>query len=60
MITHYCHNCGHHSELPDGTYCAYCLGHFARHARLPRATDIMVSETSLTRLYQTLDRMNAS
>lgn len=50
-MANYCHNCGHHSTLINGVYCAYCLGHFARHGRLPMPTDVMVSTDSLSKLY---------
>ena len=35
-MKHYCHNCGHWSQLADRVHCGYCLAFFYRHARMPR------------------------
>jgi hypothetical protein len=53
MATHvnYCHNCGYHSELSDGTYCGYCLTRFHELGRLPRASDYRPAPTALDTLY---------
>lgn len=38
-MEHYCHNCKHWSQLPDGTFCGHCLSAYVRLGRLPKATD---------------------
>jgi hypothetical protein len=56
MATHanYCHNCGCHSELADGTYCGYCLTQFYRLGRMPRVSDYRPEPTTMQRLYATM------
>lgn len=55
MNANYCHNCRHHSTLPDGTHCGYCLEFFYSHqGRLPTASDPVTPQDSLSKAYAEL------
>lgn len=38
---HYCHNCGHWSELADGVHCAWCLKFWQAMRRMPNYGDTL-------------------
>ena len=51
MSRHYCWNCNHFSDLPDGWHCAYCLRFFYANSRLPLRSDPVPATDSLSAVY---------
>lgn len=58
MVTgasHYCHSCGHHSELIDGVHCSSCLIFWRGHGRMPTPADNTAPLSAIQALYQSMD-----
>jgi hypothetical protein len=46
----YCNHCGHHAELPDGAFCAWCVRFFYDNGRMPEPDDYP-PQTAIERAY---------
>ena len=57
MAIHYCHNCKHHSNLPDGVFCQWCLDRFAELGRLPMPADSIPATDPVSRINRALDAL---